>query len=208
MNKTFISVICLLAIWLGPSWAKSCCSEGTALTAYHPLDADLEAAFAEVTGPYDKVEFETPRPEEAAAYLGLSPERKKFTLEDIKFPVLVVEIFTTSCPHCQHDAKNFNAIYDLILQKGLQDKIKIIGIGMSNSNPEIDAYRKKFGVSFPLISDRDNAAYRFVGRVQIPFFMVLKRTETGQLKKVYEKSREKRKPDDVLKTIVSSSGIE
>ena len=50
--------------------------------------------------------------------------------------------------------------------------VKVIGIGVGNSEYEVDAFRKKFSVPFPLFSDKDFVTYQEIGDVGTPFFIL------------------------------------
>jgi len=65
-------------------------------------------------------------------YLGISGEGH-FNIPQIKTTIVIIEIFSLYCPHCQASAPEVNALYQMIEQiPGLKEKIKLIGIGAGN----------------------------------------------------------------------------
>ncbi len=114
-----------------------------------------------------------PAPTDAAgrAYLGLSGPGK-FTIGQIKARVVIVEIYSMYCPYCQHEAPNVNRLYRLIQSDPrLKGKIKMIGIGAGNSPFEIEVYRKKYRVPFPLFPDEKFNVHHRWGRTRTPYFI-------------------------------------
>ena len=88
-------------------------------------------------------------------YLGLETG-EDFRLADIRTQVLIIEVFNFYCPHCQREAPSVNQLYlSIAADPNLSDRIKLIGIGVSNTPYEVDRFRKKFDVPFPLFPDRD-----------------------------------------------------
>jgi hypothetical protein len=173
------------------------------------LESIYGASNAEASEAYATVQLEKPSSQEAIEYLGLTGENNTFVLEEIRATVLVIEVFSVHCRHCLGAAKHFQGLYKLIQEKGLSGSIKIIGVGMENSDPDLNSYRKKFGVVFPLIADLGNKAYRILetNKVAIPHFLVLRRDDNGRFKTVYSKSRETRKAQDLFQAIVGFTGL-
>ena len=114
-----------------------------------------------------------------AAYLGVDPMPGKFALHGLKAPVLIVEIFSMYCPFCQEDAPHTNELYRLIAERGLDDRIKFLGIGAGNSQLEVDIFRDKYGLAFPVFPDPDFAFHKACGQVGTPFFYVLEKDATA-----------------------------
>lgn len=114
-----------------------------------------------------------------AACLGLASTRTPIPIGDIRAEVLIVEVFSMYCPFCQKEAPVVNELRERIASRGLADRIKIIGLGVGNSDLEVDVFRKKYGVSFPLFSDADFTVHKAVGQVGTPYFYVLRRTDGG-----------------------------
>jgi len=93
-------------------------------------------------------------------YLGID-DRETFSLDDIRAEVVLIEAFSMYCPHCQHEAPNVNRLYRRIADDPLlAAKVKMIGIGVGNTRYEVDAFRKRFEVPFPLFPDRSRLLAR------------------------------------------------
>ncbi len=112
---------------------------------------------------------------EHRAYLGIAQKAGPASLADISAPVVVVEIFSMYCPHCQKEAPALNALFDFLERNGHAGKVKILGIGAGNSAMEVDIFRAKFEPRFPLVPDQDFTMHDACGRVGTPFFYVLAR---------------------------------
>jgi len=120
-------------------------------------------------------------PEKASqkTYLGLS-EGKTFALTDIKTKVLLVEIFSMYCPHCQAEAPVVNRLYGKIeANPRLRQSIRVIGIGVGNTAFEVNTFREKFHIPFPLFPDPDFEIYSALGKVRTPFFIGIKKENKG-----------------------------
>jgi len=149
-----------------------------------------------------EVEFLKPDNQAVLDYLGLETNGKTFTLSQIKTDVLVVEIFSMDCPHCQGQAPHMNDLYNLIAQKGWAGKIKIIGFGMTNSDFGVRIYQKKFNVLFPLIADPDNKSHKVTGRVEIPAVCIFKRDREGSMQMISSKSRDQRSAEAIFEDVI------
>jgi len=140
-------------------------------------------------------------------YLGLSSD-KDFSLGQIKAQVVILEIFSMYCPICQRGAEGVNALFRLIQSKpALKDKIKIIGIGAGNSTFEVDFFREKYSIEFPLFSDTNFLIHKKVGQVRTPHFFGLSLKGKGSIEIFYSKTGEFSSPESFLQTILTESGI-
>jgi thiol-disulfide isomerase/thioredoxin len=124
---------------------------------------------------------ELPMPGSAGekTYLGLTGSGD-FKIATIKTQVLIIEIFSFYCPHCQLMASQVNELYQKIqANPDIRDKIKIIGIGVNNSDYEVDSFREKYGVAFPLFPDRSTDISIELGARGTPTFIGLNVTDTA-----------------------------
>ncbi len=153
--------------------------------------------------------FTLPAPGSAAErrYLQL-PGRGEFSIPQIKADVVIVEIFSMYCPYCQAEAPVLNSLYGKIEgNNALKDRIKIIGIGIGNSAFEVDTFRKKYAVPFPLFPDGDFIIHRLVGEVRTPYFIVVKNNPNGTHRIIYSKLGRIAGADEFLGEITKLAGL-
>lgn len=115
------------------------------------------------------------------AYLGLEGEGP-YKLSSVKTEVVILEIYSMYCPFCQKEAPDMVRMHGMIREKGLEDRIKIIGVAAGNSQVEVDVYREKFAIPFPLLEDYGYVIHKSCGEVGTPFFYVLKRGDGGMFR--------------------------
>ncbi len=152
----------------------------------HPLDflwtfSDLHSCRGqpEKGGTLPPIILSVPEKPSQKTYLGLS-EGKTFALTDINANVLLVEIFSMYCPHCQAEAPVVNRLYGKIeANSRLKRNIRVIGIGVGNTAFEVNTFREKFHIPFPLFPDPDFKIYSALGKVRTPFFIGIKRENKG-----------------------------
>ncbi len=149
-----------------------------------------------------------PRSRVEREYLGISPNRKSFTVQDIKAEVVIVEIFSMYCPHCQRHAPVVNKLYEAIEKDpDLKGRIKIIGIGIGNSAYEVNFFRKKYKIPFPLIPDAEFKLYKEIGVKRTPYFIGVKLGGDSKGFVFYSKPGGFDNYRDFLKLIIRLSGV-
>jgi peroxiredoxin len=125
------------------------------------------------------IELPIPANEQAKSYLGLSGAGN-FKIGQIKAPVLIIQVYSYYCPHCQKSASQVNDLFRLIQGRpDIKEKIKMIGVGVGNSAYEIDSYRKRYNVPFPLFPDVSNEFSLQIGAKGTPTFIGLKVNSKG-----------------------------
>jgi len=154
-----------------------------------------------------KINLLIPVDEGYKKYLGLKGVGE-FLIPQIKAKVVLIEIFSMYCPHCQKDAPVVNDLFSRIMKDGaLKDKLKLIGIGAGNSDFEVDFFRKTYDVKFPLFSDAEFSIHKVLGEVRTPYFIALKINSNGTHKVVYSKLGGVGNPDEFLKKIKNLAGL-
>ncbi len=94
-------------------------------------------------------------------------------LSEISAKTVILVAFSMYCPHCQREAPVLNELNALIQSRGLADEVKLIGVGIGNSDFEVQVFRDKYATTFPLFSDPDFTVNKEIGEVGTPFFYVL-----------------------------------
>jgi thiol-disulfide isomerase/thioredoxin len=155
-------------------------------------------------------EMELLKPGDSAylKYLGLPGGGTSFKINQIKAKVAIIQIYSMYCPYCQAEAPNVNRLYASIENNPeLKDKIKIIGIGVGNSQFETGIYKKKYTVAFPLIPDGDFKIHKIVGEVRTPYFIVVKLDGSKPPQVIYSRLGALENNDNFLAQIVKSAGL-
>lgn len=112
-------------------------------------------------------------------YLQLSGER--FTPSQISAELLLVELLNVYCPHCQMQTPAYNELYRLIEENpATRGRIKILGIAVGNQDAEIAAFRKKFGIKFPILADPGFGVWRKIGGSATPMTFYVRHTGAGK----------------------------
>ena len=154
-----------------------------------------------------KISLPVPVDEGYRNYLGLKGAGD-FLIPQIKAKVVLIEIFSMYCPHCQKDAPVVNELYKMIMSDGsLRDDVKLIGIGVGNSDFEIAFFKKTYDIKFPLFSDGEFSAHGMLGEVRTPYFIAIKINKNGTHKVIYSKLGSVGNLDEFLKKIKNLADI-
>jgi peroxiredoxin len=156
---------------------------------------------------FPSIKLPMPKNMDEKRYLGLS-EAGAFRVSQIKAKVVIIEIYSLYCPHCEAFAQEVNALYQMIeLIPGLQDQIKMIGIAAGNSPLEVEAFREKHEVPFPLFPDEDFAIHKMLGEVRTPYFFVIKIKKDRTNEILYSEPGSFGIAENFLQIILKASGL-
>ncbi len=140
-------------------------------------------------------------------YLGISGEGS-FKLSQINATVLIIEIFSLYCPQCQAAAPEVNALYQMIEEvPAIKTKIKMIGIGAGNTLLEVNTFKEKYQVPFPLFPDEDFTIHKNLGEVRTPYFIVAKFKKDRSSEVIYLKEGAFGQAEAFLQWILKASGL-
>jgi len=141
-------------------------------------------------------------------YLGLKGEPgTAFKLSDIDADIMIIEIFSMYCPHCQKAAPKVNELYQKMEEMKRADlKLAIIGIGASNTDLEVNTFRKGFDIAFPLFSDQDLSIYHTLAGKGTPTFIGCKKDGNKRVI-FFRKSGGFTDPFDFLNNLLNRSGL-
>ena len=142
-------------------------------------------------------------------YLGLTGKAgDKFTPADIQADILLIELFSMYCPYCQKEAPLVNELYERmeeVSKKGI--KVRIIGLGASNSQFEVEHFMETYNVPFPLFPDKDMSMYKALVGAGTPGFIGCRLKEGGAATIVLRNSGGFYSADDFLKELIQKAGL-
>ena len=140
-------------------------------------------------------------------YLGIdAPE--EFSLTDIRAEVVLIEAFSMYCPHCQREAPNVNRLYRLITADPLlAEQVKMIGIGVGNTTYEVDTFRKRFDIPFPLFPDRSRQIARQLEIRVTPTFVAFAHGSDGTLHPILHTSGSLGNVEDFLALLLERANL-
>jgi thiol-disulfide isomerase/thioredoxin len=106
-------------------------------------------------------------------YLGLDKEGP-FSLKDIKADYLVVESFSTTCPHCMSQAPHLNQLFKMVEGDAqLKGKIKFLAAGQGNNENAVQMWKKFHKVPFPLVADMERALGKAINFEAFPVTLLI-----------------------------------
>jgi len=128
---------------------------------------------------FPDIAFKGPLSVQEAKDLGVETADKTVRFSQLKAEAIILVVFSMYCPFCQKEGPELDKMHKLIGQKGLTDRVKLVGLGAGNSPFEVNVYREKFGLGFALFPDQDFEAYKALGQVGTPYYYILKRQGAG-----------------------------
>lgn len=154
-----------------------------------------------------KIILSVPKNTEHQKYLGIIG-KGTFTIPQIKAEVVIIEIFSMYCPHCQREAPTINKFYEeLVNSQKLKDKVKLIGIGVGNSAFEVSHFRKTYKIQFPLFPDADYSIHKKIGEVRTPYFIGVRIIKDGTHRIFHSKLGGAKEANQNLKMLLHRSGL-
>lgn len=150
-----------------------------------------------------------PKSEKHLEYLGLTVKAgEEFKLSEIKADVIIIELFSMYCPYCQKEAPLVNEFYELARSKENSGvSVKIIGLGASNSQFEVDHFATTYDVAFPLFPDKDMSIYKALGGDGTPGFVGFKLKDSNPPVNVLRNSGGFYSAEDFYQDILKNSGL-
>ena len=102
------------------------------------------------------VEFAFPPPDcaQTQTYLGLDA-MKPFKVSDIRAKIVVIELMSARCPHCQANAPIMNDIYKMIQADSDLADVKVIAIAIADDRTGVETFKKQFKTPFPILLDEN-----------------------------------------------------
>ena len=182
---------------------------GCASLAAEPVTPPGRTAAPALSGGAPLPEFKLPVPasERDRNYLGLTGTGQ-FTIGQLNARIVLIEVFSFYCPLCQKSAAHVNELYEAIEQDPRwKGKIKMIGIGVTNSAYEVNAYRERYKVPFPLFPDQDVAITEKLAVRGTPSFIGVRITDGGKAERFFFSEGDFGDTRQFLAEIIQRSGV-
>jgi peroxiredoxin len=154
-------------------------------------------------------DFTLPSPKSSAErdYLGLG-SGSTIRVTDIKTRVVLIEILSMYCPFCQKEAPMVNKLFGAIEgDSSLKGKIKLVGIGVGNSAYELEVFRNRYNVPFPLFPDADFTLHKLLGETRTPYFIAVQINEDKSHRVIYSKAGSFGEVAPFLENLVKLAGL-
>lgn len=148
--------------------------------------------------------LEDPLTPEEKSYLGVSSDT--FTLTDIDADYVFIEAFSMYCPVCQRDAPHINDLFEKVSKADTAGRVKFLGLGLGNNSFEVQIYKEKYSVPFPLVNDQDYAIHTALGEVGTPTYYMIK-IKDGKVEILFMQEGEAKDPGKLLQVIKDAAGI-
>ncbi len=101
-----------------------------------------------------------------------------------------------------------NQLYRQIeLNPKSRDRVKLIGIGVGNSDFEVGYFRQVYNIPFPLFADGSFAIHKQLGQVRTPFFIGIKIDPDGNRETIYAKRGGFGNAEQFLTKLLHLSGL-
>lgn len=155
----------------------------------------------------EKVNLAVPADAADRSYLGIEKKTGQFVLADIDADIVIIEIFSMYCPHCQRHAPTANKLYEIIeSDRKTKGRVKLIGIGVGNSAYEVKFFKKKYTIPFPLFDDGSSLLLNKLTGIRTPTFFGIRRTG-ARVEAFFIEQGPHEDPAAFLKDVISKSGM-
>ncbi|MFP4315843.1 MAG: TlpA family protein disulfide reductase [Desulfovibrionales bacterium] len=136
-------------------------------------------------------------------FLGLQAEETR-DLASIDADAVLIEFFSMYCPFCQSEAPDVNALFEMVESETFCRDLKMIGIGVGNTQFEVDFFQNKYEVPFPLFTDQDFIVIDQVGQVGTPYFVLVELSDQGEHQTLLSNMGPFDSPETFLKEVRSA----
>ncbi len=115
--------------------------------------------------------------EKDAAYLGLSPGSRYFSLSDISVNYLLLEVYNEMCTLCLAELPNIKRLFHLVASEGeMNGRIKMMGLGAGSTKRSVAKFRRQKGYDLPLFADEKWTVFGLLGKPVLPILYLLKKS--------------------------------
>lgn len=113
-------------------------------------------------------------------YLGLPADAKWLDLADLTARFVLIQLYNTMCHECVRETKMLSRFFERVeADPVLAGRLKIIGVGVYDTNLKVVKFRKHYNVLYPLFADRYGEIFGCLGQAQVPLAYLLRARGDG-----------------------------
>ena len=118
--------------------------------------------------------------EEDRKYLGLPSDAKWLALSDLNARFVLIQLYNTMCSDCVAETKMLTRFFrEVEADPVLKGQLKIIGLGVYDTNQAVVRFKKHYDVLYPLFSDRHGQIFECLGQAQLPLAYLVRSEGDG-----------------------------
>ena len=149
-----------------------------------------------------EIKLAVPQDEHLQSYLGVFGE-DTFSVNQIGADIVIIKLFSVHCPLCHKGAKNLNYLHTKIENSAeLKGRIKLIAIGLGDSDVEIVHFAARYRLKVPVFADPDSDIHKKLGRVKYPYHVGVRIDSEDSTRIIYARPGGIRDNDRFLEQIV------
>ncbi len=113
-------------------------------------------------------------------YLGLPEDAKWLELAALNARFVLIQMYNTMCSDCVAETKMLTRFFRRVEDDPvLKDQLKIIGLGVYDSNRSVVHFKKHYGVLYPLFSDKHGQIFECLGQAELPLAYLVRAKGDG-----------------------------
>ena len=113
-------------------------------------------------------------------YLGLPDDAKWLELSELSARFVLIQLYNTLCSECVSETTMLTRFFKrLQADPVLKDQLKIIGLGVYDTNRDVVQFRKHYDVLYPLFSDRHGQIFECLGQASLPLAYLIRANGDG-----------------------------
>lgn len=114
------------------------------------------------------------------AYLELPEGTRWLELSRLSARFVLIQLYNTMCNECVRETKRMSGFFKQVeADPILKGELKIIGLGIYNSNRDVVRFKKHYDVAYPLFSDKDGQIFECLGQAELPLAYLLRAEGDG-----------------------------
>lgn len=113
-------------------------------------------------------------------YLGLPSDAKWLSLSDLNARFVLIQLYNTMCHDCVNETKMLTRFFKRVeADPVLSGQLKIIGLGIYDSNHDVVRFKKHYDVLYPLFSDKHGQIFECLGQAELPLAYLVRAKGDG-----------------------------